>query len=275
MRKDMAVFRQMKARGEKISMLTCYDYPTAVIEERAGIDVLLVGDSVGTNVLGLASEVEVTLGDICHHVRAVRHGIVEGYLLADLPYHTYQDVPSALDSARVLLACGADGVKLEGIRPAIVEALSSQGIDVCAHIGLSMQAQDQVGIKGKTFDDARSLLEGAIDLERAGAKMMVLELMPDELAAAVTERLAIPTIGIGAGPRTDGQVLVVQDLLGITPRPMRHARIYLQLGDALRDAFGRYRDDVRGGSFPAEGNYRHMADDQFRLLRDWDSDGRD
>ncbi len=269
MPKDMTVFHRMKQRGEPIAMLTCYDYPTAVLEEWAGIDVMLVGDSVGTNVLGYRSEVEVTLDDISHHVRAVRRGIRDGYLLADLPYCTYEDEASALASARSLRASGADGVQLEGVRTDVVAALSQAGIDVCAHIGLSMQAQDAVGIKGKTFDEARMLLEGAVALERAGARMMVLELMPDELAAAITARLTIPTIGIGAGPHTDGQVLVVQDLLGITPRPMRHARDYLGLSDLLARAFGSYVQDVRGGVFPAEPNFRHMAADQLQLLRGW------
>ena len=269
MPKDMALFREMKARGEPIAMLTCYDYPTALLEERAGIDIMLVGDSVGTNVLGYASEIEVTLDDISHHVRAVRRGVHEGYLLADLPYRTYEDETSAVASARVLRQSGADGVKLEGVCPAIVAALREAGIDVCAHIGLSMQAQDAVRIKGKTFDEARMLLDGAALLEQAGARMMVLELLPDELAAAITERLAIPTIGIGAGPHTDGQVLVVQDMLGITPRGMRHAKVYADLARVLEEAFGDYARDVRGGTFPAEPNFRHMAAEQLRLMRIW------
>ncbi len=269
MPKDMATLREMKERGEPIAMLTCYDYPTALLEERAGVDVMLVGDSVGTNVLGYASEIEVTLADIRHHVRAVRRGVSEGYLLADLPYRTYEDETSAVANAQELLLSGADGVKLEGVRPRIVQALSRAGIDVCAHIGLSMQAQDQVRVKGKTFDEARTIYEGAVALEQAGAKMMVLELLPDELAQAITRRLGIPTIGIGAGPHTDGQVLVVQDMIGVTARAMRHARTYLNLKEIMPTAFAAYVADVRRRSFPADGNYSHMREDDARIMRGW------
>ncbi len=269
MPKDMATFRQMKERGEPIAMLTCYDYPTALLEERAGVDVLLVGDSVGTNVLGYASEIEVTLADIRHHAQAVRRGVSEGYLLADLPYRTYEDETLAVANAQVLLGSGADGVKLEGVRPRIVAALSRAGIDVCAHIGLSMQAQDLVRVKGKTFDEARTIYEGAVALEQAGAKMMVLELLPDELAQAITRRLRIPTIGIGAGPHTDGQVLVVQDMLGVTARAMRHARIYLNLPELASAAFAAYVGDVRRRTFPADQNYSHMREDDARIMRGW------
>lgn len=274
MPKDMALFQRMKQAGQPISMLTCYDYPTAVLEERAGIDVLLVGDSVGTNVLGYRSEVEVTLQDICQHVRAVRRGRSDAYLLADLPYHTYEDEESALRSAREIMSCGADGVKLEGMRPRIVAYLHGAGIDVCAHIGLSMQAEDTVGIKGKTFEQAREFTLGAIALERAGAKMIVLELMPLELSRAITERLVIPTIGIGAGPHTDGQVLVIHDLLGITPRAMRHAKRYLDLGRGLEDAFVHFHEDVQLRRFPTEANCRAMPAEERSRFLEWDSKPR-
>jgi 3-methyl-2-oxobutanoate hydroxymethyltransferase len=267
--KTMATFLEMKRRHEPIAMLTCYDYPTAVLQSGADIDVLLVGDSVGTNVLGYRSEIEVTLGDICHHVRAVRRGMGDRYLLGDLPYHTYEDEETGVASAQQVLAAGANGVKLEGIRPNIVGALARAGIDVCAHIGLSMQSGEPVGIKGKTFEQARALVEGAVALERAGAKMMVLELMPAELADLITKRLTIPTIGIGAGPNTDGQVLVVHDLLGITPRPLRHAVVFAKVGDAMREAFRHYREDVKSHIFPGELNYRHLDARELDMLREW------
>lgn len=269
----MALFTRMKASGQPITMLTCYDYPTAVLEERAGVDVILVGDSVGTNVLGYGSEIEVTLSDICHHVRAVRRGVRDAYLLADLPYRTYEDEESALCAAREILSCGADGVKLEGLRARVVAGLCAEGIDVCGHIGLSMQAQDRVEIKGKTSEQAIELALGALELQDAGAKMIVLELMPQELARVITERLAIPTIGIGAGPHTDGQVLVIHDLLGITPRPMRHARRYADLAEELVDAFARYREDVQARRFPSEGNFRSMPADEARRFLAWAEQG--
>jgi len=269
MAQNMASLREMKRRGEPIAMLTCYDYPTAILMERAGIDVLLVGDSVGTNVLGYGSEVEVTLDDIRHHVRAVRRGTKSAYLLADLPYRTYEDEAAAVASARLLVESGADGVKLEGIRPAIVAALRGAGIDVCAHIGLSMQAQDAVAIKGKTCAEAAGLFAGALAVEAAGAQMVVLELVPEELAAAISAALAIPTIGIGAGARTDGQVLVVHDLLGVTPRAMRHARVYLDLPALLTPALEGYRADVRTRAFPAEENLRRMAPGALQEFEGW------
>lgn len=266
MKRTMAGLQAMKAGGQKIVMLTCYDYPTAVLQEEAGVDVIFVGDSVGTNVLGYASEKEVTLDDIVHHLRVVRRGVREAYLLADMPYRTYEDPRSALETARRLLACGADGVKLEGFRPDAVRALHGEGIEVCAHLGYNPQLHEKPALQGKTDESAAILLEEALDLERAGASMLVLELIPAELAGIVARRLSIPAIGIGAGGGTDGQVMIAGDLLGYSPRKLRHAKRYAEFRAQTSEAFAAYAREVRGGLFPDESHARHMPDDELLRL---------
>ena len=219
-------FLDKKRSGVPITMLTAYDYPTALAQDAAGLDVILVGDSVGTNVLGYQSEREVTLADIVHHTKAVRRGTRRAYVLSDLPFATYDTPDQALASARELVASGADGVKLEGALPDIVAPLVEAGIEVCGHLGLQPQTQTEKRVQGRTAEAARRLLAESLTVEQAGATMLVLELVPEEVAAAITRRLAIPTIGIGAGRHVDGQVLVVPDVLGITEREFRHNRRY-------------------------------------------------
>jgi 3-methyl-2-oxobutanoate hydroxymethyltransferase len=249
-----------KQAGQKISMLTCYDYPTACLEDQARIDVIFVGDSVGTNVLGYASEREVTMADMVHHLKAVRRGVRQAYLLVDLPYGSYDTPELALEHARLLLEHGADAVKLEGgqAQAGIVQHLTAHGIAVCGHIGFTPQTMRRPGrpgrVYGRSVEQARDLLRNAAALESAGAIMVVLELVPEPLARLVTERLRIPTIGIGAGRYCDGQVLVVNDVLGITPFAVRLARRYQQFGELGLEAIRRYRDDVERGTFPTQEN---------------------
>ena len=269
MKKTMAWLHERKRTGSKIVMLTCYDYRTAVWQEEAGVDVVFVGDSVGTNVLGYDAETEVTLEDMLYHLRMVRRGVNEAYLLADLPYRTYEDPQSALDNARRLLAQGADGVKLEGVKPDIVRKLREAGIEVCAHIGYTPQHHDAVAMQGKTFEDAVALIDGALALERAGASMLVVELVPEELAEALAKRLTIPTIGIAAGSSTDGQVLSVNDMLGINPRKLRHVKRYADFGARAQAAIRAYADDVRGSAFPEPSHARPMKEEEWRRLEEW------
>lgn len=261
--------RESKSAGRKIVMLTCYDYRTAAWQEEAGVDVVFVGDSVGTNVLGYGSETEVSLEEMKYHLRMVRRGVREAYLLADMPYRTYETPDDALETARQLLALGADGVKLEGMHPAIVRHLAERGIEVCAHIGYTPQYHETVAMQGKTFEDAKALLEGALALERAGASMLVVELVPEEAAAALTRRLAIPTIGIAAGKHTDGQVLSVNDLLGINPRKLRHVKRYADVGERAQAAIRAYAEDVRQGAFPEASHSRPMQEEERRRLEEW------
>ena len=263
-----AGFSALKRAGRRIAMLTAYDYPTAVAEAEAGIDIVLVGDSVGTNVLGYTSEREVTLDDIAHHVRAVRRGAPATHLLADLPYGTYRTPAAALENARRLVDAGADSVKFEGLRLEAVERLVGAGIPVCGHIGLEPQHHEQIGVKGKTVEDALRIVGQAKAIAGAGAFLIVLEMIPEELGALVSAEIAIPTIGIGAGRGTDGQVLVVTDLLGFNPRNYRHNRRYAELGPTIRQAIGAYRDEVEGRAFPGPENASHLSAETIQAVRE-------
>jgi 3-methyl-2-oxobutanoate hydroxymethyltransferase len=250
-------FLTMKGAGERIVMLTCYDYPTATIEDEAGIDVVLVGDSVGTNVLGYASETEVTMDDILHHLKAVRRGIQRAYVLADLPYQSYDTPEDALRNAGALVAAGADGVKLEGGREQVevVRALVERGFDVCGHIGFTPQTLGSKGrVQGKSYDRAWELVESSEALEEAGIMMLVLELVTEQVAQVITGRLRVPTIGIGSGQFCDGQVLVVNDVLGLSPFTMKIAKQYAEWRDAAERAVRQYRDDVTSSRFPTTAN---------------------
>ena len=245
------VFRDMKRRGEKIVVLTAYDAPTARIEVEAGVDIILVGDSVGVNVLGYGHEREVTLADMTHHIAAVRRGAPHAYLIGDLPYATYDTPREAQESARRLYDAGADCAKFEGARPDIAAAIKDVGVDVCCHLGLESQHQEVKRRQGKTAAAARKLLDDAKALDAAGQDFLVLELIPMELAARITQCILAPTIGIGAGPEADGQVLVVNDMAGLTAREFKHNHRYGAVGAALKGAVAAYAADVRAGLFPS------------------------
>jgi len=249
-----ARFLEMKRQGQPIAVLTAYDYPTAKAEAAAGVDLILVGDSVGTNVLGYASEQEVQLSDIAHHVRAVRRGAPQTPILADLPYRTYETPELAVANARTLRDAGADMVKFEGARPEIAAALVAAGIPVCGHLGLEPQNHLDKKLRGRSAAEAAQLVENAIALDQAGISLLVLELIPEEVAARVTRAVAAPTIGIGAGRHTDGQVLVITDLLGLTGTNFRHNRRYAELGPLIGTAIADYVRDVHRRAFPSEAN---------------------
>jgi 3-methyl-2-oxobutanoate hydroxymethyltransferase len=251
-----------KSRGEKIVVVTAYDAPTARIEAAAGVDAILVGDSVGVNILGYAHEREVTLADMAHHIAAVRRGAPDIYLIGDLPYATYDAPDQALESARRLRDAGADCVKFEGAQPDVVAALTAAGFDVCCHLGLESQHQDVKRRQGRTAHAAAKLYRDALALDAAGQKFLVLELVPRELALRITRAVRAATIGIGAGPETDGQVLVVNDLAGVTTRDFKHNRRYGRIGAALSDAVGAYAKDVRAGAFPGPEHGFEMADEE-------------
>ncbi len=264
---------QKKVAGEPIAVLTCYDYPTARCQDEAGVDIIFVGDSVGTNVLGYSSEKEVTLEDMAHHLKAVRRGVEHAYLLADLPYGTYDTPEQAAASASRLTALGADGVKLEGFRPDVVRRLVAEGIEVCAHLGLNPQLHARKGLRAKTAAAAAELVSESIELQDAGAWIIVYEMIPEEVGRIATERLSIPTIGIAAGRHTDGQVLVAPDLLGINTFDLRHVRRYDDLHGRTVRAFEGYIADVRSGGFPDAGNVRHLDEAELQALRDTLSPG--
>ena len=272
--RELAEFYAKKQAGLKITMLTCYDYPTAVLQDQAGIDIVFVGDSLGTNVLGYASEREVTMADMVHHLKAVRRGVKRAYLLCDLPYGAYSTPELALQNARVLLDHGADGVKLEGGREqaAVVRALAEHGIDVCGHIGYTPQTLNEVGkkprVQGRTFEGAAALIADASVLEQAGITMLVLELVPEQLSRIITDRLHIPTIGIGAGKYCDGQVLVINDVLGITPFKTRLAKHYGHFREATAQAIADYKREVEEGLFPAPENSFDMDEQALAQVQD-------
>jgi 3-methyl-2-oxobutanoate hydroxymethyltransferase len=269
-KKDLAFIHAKKQAGQKITMLTGYDYPTACIEDQAGIDIILVGDSVGTNVLGYTSEREVTMEDMVHHLKAVRRGVVQSYLLVDLPYQSYETPPQALTNATTLLDHGAEAVKLEGgvEQAETIRQLTAQGINVCGHIGFTPQTLHQPGrkarIQGRSSSQAIALLESAIALEQAGAQLLVLELIPEPLGKAISECLRIPTIGIGAGRFCDGQVLIIHDVLGLTPFHLRFVKRYQQYRELTLQAIAAYKYDVEAGIFPS-GETAFAMDEGERL----------
>ena len=249
-----------KLRGERITCLTAYDYPTARLVDETGIDMILVGDSLAQTVLGYDSTVPVTVDEMLHHVKAVRRAVRRALLIADLPFGAYHaEARQAVDaSIRYLKEGGAEAVKLEGgrRRAEVIRRLVEAEIPVMGHVGLtpqSVHAQGGYRVQGKTVESAGDVLSDAQALEDAGAFAVVLEGVPRELAARITGRLRIPTIGIGAGPDCDGQVLVLHDLAGLSfQAPAKFVRAYANVADVLRQAIGRYRDDVLEGRYPSD-----------------------
>jgi 3-methyl-2-oxobutanoate hydroxymethyltransferase len=248
---------RMHAEGERIPMLTAYDYPTARILDDAGIPLLLVGDSVGQVMLGYESTVRVTMDEMLHHTRAVVRGAHRALVIGDMPFLSYSTPEEALDNAgRFLRDAGAGAVKIEGgVRSGrIVDALVKAGIGVMGHIGWTPQSQlgmgGKVKVQGKTRDAARALLSDALAIQEAGAFAIVLELVPEQLAAEITARLRIPTIGIGAGAGCSGQVQVINDLIGFGDFSPRHAKAYADVRGAIDAAARTWAADVIAGRFP-------------------------
>jgi 3-methyl-2-oxobutanoate hydroxymethyltransferase len=252
--------RASKERGERLVCLTAYDYPTARIVDEAGIDIVLVGDSIGNVIFGYGNTVPVTLDEIVMHTRAVRRAVQRALLVADMPYgsfHTGADdtVRAAL---RLIKEGAAEAVKLEGgrKRAALVKRLVDEEIAVMGHIGLTPQSVNKLGgyrVQGKTAETARALLDDAKALEDAGAFAIVLEVVPREIAKLITETVKIPTIGIGAGPHCDVQVLVLHDMLGLTfGKLARFVRPYANLRETITDAVSRFAEDVRSGHYPSD-----------------------
>ena len=267
--------RQKKARGEPITMLTAYDYATALAVDRAGIDSILVGDSLGMVVLGYANTLPVTMQDMLHHCRAVARGAHFALLVGDMPFMSYQaSVDEAVRNAgRFLQEAGMDAVKLEGgrERAEAVRGIVGAGIPVQGHLGLTPQSVHQLGgfrTQGKTAAAAQRLVEDAEILQEAGCFSLVLEAIPARLARLVSERLDIPTIGIGAGVGCDGQVLVTHDLLGLFDRfTPRFVKKYADLHSVMANAFGASRTEVEARSFPAEAHSVEMPEEDWSALQ--------
>ena len=247
---------KLYAEGVRIPTITAYDYPTAQLVDEAGIPLILVGDSLGQVMLGYDTTVRVTMDEMLHHSKAVVRGSNHALVVADMPFLSYATAEDALENAgRFLRDAGVQEVKIEGgVRSArTIETLVKAGIPVMGHIGLTPQAINTIGrvrVQGKNREQARALLADALAVQEAGAFAVVLELLPGQLAEAVTERLHIPTIGIGAGAGCSGQIQVVTDILGLGTWTPRHARKYADLHGVILDALTHYRTDTEAGSFP-------------------------
>lgn len=262
--------RAMKGKS-RVGMLTAYDYPSAKVADAAGADILLVGDSLGMVVLGYPDTLSVTVDDMLHHTRAVARGTKSALIVGDMPYLSYHvSLEESVRNAGRFIQAGAHAVKIEGAKPSrikVIEAILDAEVPVMGHIGLTPQSVNALGgfkLQGKNADDARRLLDEAVALERAGCFSLVLECVPSELAGMITEQITIPTIGIGAGPSCDGQVLVFHDVLGIydghTPKFVRQ---YAHIAQDMQAALEGYLADVRSGAFPDEQKESfHMASDE-------------
>lgn len=265
----------MKAKGERIAMVTAYDYPTAKIADEAGIDAVLVGDSLGNVILGYPSTLPVTVDEMLHHTRAVAKAIKRALVVGDLPFMSYQaSTEDAIRNAGRFIKEGhAEAVKVEGGRGMVekIEAIVRAGIPVMGHLGLTPQWIHQLGgfkVRGKTEVAARAILEDARVLERAGVFSLVLECVPWQLAKLITERSGVPTVGIGAGPYCDGQVLVLHDLLGLTgPHIPKFVKRYARLGDAMAKALADFRQEVKVGKFPSLEHSYEMPGEELKKLK--------
>ncbi len=258
---------EKKARGEKITFVTAYDYPSGRLVDLAGVEAALVGDTVSMVVAGRPNTLETTVEEMLYHARSARRGVERALLVADLPFGSYHvsETEAVRNALRFLKEAGAEAVKLEGGRKQapLVERLVQSEIPVMGHIGLTPQSLHMLGgyrVQGRTAEAARALLDDALALTAAGAFAIVLEGIPREIAAAITRQVPVPTIGIGAGPDCDGQILVFHDLLGLSfGRPLKFVRQYADLTTQIRGALERYAADVRSGAFPSDEESYHMA----------------
>ncbi|MFC2165600.1 3-methyl-2-oxobutanoate hydroxymethyltransferase [Acidobacteriota bacterium] len=262
---------EMKSKGERITALTAYDYPTAKIVDAAGVDVILVGDSLGMVVLGYDNTIPVTMEDMIHHTKAVSRGTQRALIVGDMPYFSYHvsEDESIHNASRFLKEAGAHAVKIEGAsrsRLNLVKALVEAEIPVMGHIGLTPQSILHLGkfkVRGKDVEEAKRILKEAQNLERAGVFAVILECVPLELARIITDKLNVPTIGIGAGPECDGQILVFHDLVGYLDSYMpKFVKQYTNLYESLTQTVRSYSEDVKSGSFPDDSCSYHFKSDQ-------------
>jgi len=266
----------MKATGEKITVLTAYDYSIARLLDGCGIDMILVGDSLGMVALGYDSTVPVTMDEMLHHARAVGRGVKQAVLIGDMPFLSYQisEADTIHNAGRFLKEAGCDAIKLEGGREVChtVRAIVRAGIPVMGHIGLTPQTAGQLGgfrVQGKDVESARQLIDAAKALEDAGAFSLVLECIPDALAAMITEQIGIPTIGIGAGNLCDGQVLVIHDLLGMFEKFVpKFVKQYANLAPQIKEAVTTFHQEVKDLRYPDAEHSYSMREEQINMLRE-------
>ncbi|KPL79005.1 3-methyl-2-oxobutanoate hydroxymethyltransferase [Ornatilinea apprima] len=275
-------FLQKKKKGQPISMLTAYDYPSALAADAARFDSILVGDSLGMVVLGYENTLPVTMQDMLHHCKAVARGASKALLIGDMPFMSYQaSIDEAVRNAgRFLQEASMDAVKLEGgqERAEAIRRIVQAGIPVCGHIGLTPQSVQVFGgfkMQGKTALTAQKLLQDALALQEAGCFTLVLESIPEQLAAAITQRLEIPTIGIGAGANCDGQVLVYHDVLGLFDRFVpRFARQYANLNQQIHTALTQFREEIDSRAFPTPENSTAMQPEEWQAFSEWLTNAR-
>lgn len=265
----------MKKEGKKITMLTAYDYPMALLEDRAGLEIILVGDSLAMTVLGYENTVPVTMDEMIHHTKAVTRGAKYPLIISDMPFMSYNtsEREAILNAGRFMKEGGADAVKLEGGASVkeIVKAIVNAGIPVMGHIGLTPQTISMLGgfkVQGKDAEAAKKIIDDALSLEEAGAFSVLLEAIPAPIAKRITERLKIPTVGIGAGVHCDGQVLVVHDMLGLFDRfTPKFAKRYVNLSEHMLKAFEAYREEVLKGTFPTDQHSFHIDEKELSKIK--------
>jgi 3-methyl-2-oxobutanoate hydroxymethyltransferase len=275
-KKGILEFAKMKAAGEKITFITSYDYPTAQFAQEAGMDMILVGDSLGMCVYGYEGTIPVVMDQMIFHAEAVRRAAPNAFVIGDMPFMSYQSsVEKAVENAgRFLKEAGCDAIKLEGGKRIVpqIKAILDAGIVVMGHIGLTPQSSGQLGghkAQGRTVDSARLVIEDALAIEEAGAQMLLLEAIPPEVGSFIAKRLSIPVLSIGAGVGCDGQLLIVSDLIGqfqaFTPKFVKK---YANVAKIVTDAMKAYCDDVRSGAFPADEHCYHMLKGEAEKLEE-------
>ncbi len=275
----IATLAAMKASGEKISQLTCYDYSTARLVDAAGVNTVLVGDSLGMTMQGYEDTLPVTMEEMIVYGRSVGRACKDAFVILDMPFMSYQaSVPQAVENAgRLMKECRANAVKLEGGKAVCpqIKAITSSGIPVCAHIGMTPQSVNSLGgfkVQGRGEAEARRVLEDALAVQEAGAFMAVLECVPPKLAALITKKVHMITIGIGAGAGCDGQVLVYQDMLGMSGEFVpKFVRRFADIGEEMKHTFRAYDQEVKAGSFPAEAQTYAKSDCSDEFLAELDA----
>ena len=263
------------ARGIPLTMITCYDYPMAHLVEQAGIDIVLVGDSLGMTMLGYESTLPVTMSDMLRHAQAVRRGAPNGWLIGDMPYMSYQpsDELAVLNAGRFMAEAACDGIKLEGGQEVVgrVKAIVAAGIPVMGHLGLTPQSVSSQGgfrLQGKSGRQAKRIVDDATALEEAGAMSILLELVPDQVCGLITERAKIPIISLGSGPHAHGQLLIFHDMFGLYPRfTPKMARKFGDAGKVIGDGLKQYVAEVTSRAFPEPERYFGMKEEEFAELR--------
>lgn len=278
MKNTAATLMSQKQSGEKITMLTAYDYTTACIADECGVNSILVGDSLGMVMLGYDTTLPVTMEDMIHHTKAVSRGAKNAFIVGDMPFISYQTsvYDAVVNAGRLIKEGGAHAVKLEGgaaVCPQI-KAIVDSSIPVVAHLGLTPQSVNAFGgfkVQGKTYDKAKQIIDDALKIQEAGACAVVLECVPADLAAIITEKLTIPTIGIGAGVQCDGQVLVYQDMLGMTAgHTPKFAKLFADVGALMREGFKAYISETQSGEFPAAEHTFKIDSEIIEKLREED-----